>query len=72
MTITVKDFVIEHKKITMTSCELLTNLPINSVLKGDSTENNRFTVLGRDRYMAVLMASIPITGFNIGTKLTTV
>ena len=72
MIITVKDFYIEHKKITMTSCELLDDLPINSILKGDSTYNNRFTVMGSDGYMAVLMAAIPIVGFNVGTKLETI
>lgn len=72
MTITVKDFYIEHNKITMTSCEPLNDLPMNSVLEGNTTYNNRFTVIGRDGFMAVLIAAIPIVGFNVGTKLTTV
>lgn len=72
MILTVKDFIIEHRVITVTTKECVDNLPLESILKGSTTTNNRFIVKSRDKNMLILQAEIPVENFRIGMKLKTV
>lgn len=72
MTITVRNFEINHRKITVKTAEDVGSLPEGAILKGDTTSNNRFEVLGADGNLLIISAKIPVSDFRIGTILTTV